>query len=163
MEGSVEELETGTRARHVLFIFGEALCVVYNVKPLLASQRRFSWSLTRVCGWQASLWEVERCSLYSVFTPSLPMLLHVWRSSVPAWLVYLFSPNTIYWRLIYMWRSGAISPESVPSTTWILGTKLRVPDLVAQTFTKCVSDTPTRMKPWALWMLDRHLNLVHHP
>jgi hypothetical protein len=39
MEGSVEELESRTRANRVLFVFGEALCVVYNVKPLLASRR----------------------------------------------------------------------------------------------------------------------------
>lgn len=37
------------------------------------------------------------------------------RSSVPARLVYLFSFNTIYWRLIYMWRSEDIFQESVLS------------------------------------------------
>lgn len=152
MEGSVEELES--RNKSFSFIFGEALCVVYNVKHLLASQTRLLIFNQSVVGKPAS--EKSRDALCTLSLPHhFPCFSMCGRSSVPAWLVYLFSPNTIYWRLIYMWRSGAIFQGSVPSTTWILETKLRLPDYQVR--------QPPGMKPRALWMLDRHLNLVHHP
>lgn len=125
MGRTAEELVSSTTgAKHVLFILEKWPVLYIMWRSPCWPQGDAALDLQPVCGWQTRLQEAERCSLYFAISPILfcchfPHFHHTWQirgwtmaASVPALPVSLSSPNTIYWKLIYMWRSGAIFQES---------------------------------------------------